>query len=64
MGSGERGAAVHSPLPIPHSPHHNSLTKNSGVTISGTKNPAAVLNNFIRAWRCTLARWPKFQVTR
>lgn len=28
-----------------------SLTRNSGVTISGTKKPAAVLNNRTLAWR-------------
>src|SRR4030095_14809008 len=30
---------------------HSSLTRNSGVTISGTKKPAAVLKSLTRAWR-------------
>ena len=41
-----------------------SETRNSGVTIMGTKNPAAVLNNRMRACRRTFARCPKFQVTK
>src|ERR687894_726620 len=42
----------------------NSETRNSGVTICGTKKPAAVLKRRMRACRRTLARWPKFHVTR
>ena len=39
-------------------------TKNSGVTITGEKNPAAMLNSLSRACFRTFAMWPKFQVTR
>lgn len=39
-------------------------TRNSGVTMTGEKKPAAVLNSFIRACLRTFARWPKFHVTR
>ena len=41
-----------------------SETKNSGVTICGTKKPAAALKSRMRACRRTFAMWPKFQVTR